>query len=154
MKPIEIGIIGAGRIGRLHAENLVRMNGVRIAAISDLFPEPAEEWAASIGIPKVSGDYRELLQDVCDRHGGDLLATDTHVDLIIAAAAGGQADLLREAGLARPRAGRRGLAAVEAAGVPFMSASTGASTPATASVRDAGRDGYIGDVAHPADHQP
>jgi len=51
-----IGIIGAGRIGRLHAENIVHIPQVRIKSISDIFVESTKEWAAQIGIKNVLTD--------------------------------------------------------------------------------------------------
>ena len=40
MKKIKIGIIGAGRIGKIHADNLLRHPQAEIVAISDLFAGP------------------------------------------------------------------------------------------------------------------
>ncbi len=48
MKKIRIGIIGAGRIGKIHADNLLRIPQVEIIAVSDLFAGPElEAWAAA-----------------------------------------------------------------------------------------------------------
>ncbi|GIN91715.1 inositol 2-dehydrogenase [Siminovitchia terrae] len=58
-----IGIIGAGRIGRLHAENNASFPNVRIKGISDLFADEIKEWALSIGIEKIVKDSEELLLD-------------------------------------------------------------------------------------------
>jgi predicted dehydrogenase len=35
MKTITTGILGAGRIGRLHGDNILRMNGVDLKAVVD-----------------------------------------------------------------------------------------------------------------------
>ncbi len=90
MKKLNIGIIGAGRIGKLHAENLAKMPQVRIKAISDIYPDPIRQWAAEIGIPHVTADYKEIISDpdidavfICS-------STDTHVPLIIEAAEAGK----------------------------------------------------------------
>ena len=65
-------------------------------------------------------------------------STETHADLIVAAARGRQGDLLREARLARPRRGRpRAGRRVDARRSRSRSASTAASTPAHAAVREA-----------------
>ena len=40
-KTFTVGIIGAGRIGRIHAENLINIPGVSVKAISDPFIETA-----------------------------------------------------------------------------------------------------------------
>ena len=50
MTLITMGIIGAGRIGKLHADNLLnRVEGVRLKTITDPFLD--EAWAASRSIP-------------------------------------------------------------------------------------------------------
>ena len=62
MKPVTFGIIGAGRIGKLHADNLLsRVDGTRLKAITDPFLD--EDWAASRNIPLTGKDHRILLDD-------------------------------------------------------------------------------------------
>ena len=62
MKPVTFGIIGAGRIGKLHADNLLsRGDGARLKAITDPFLD--EDWAASRNIPLTGKDHRILLDD-------------------------------------------------------------------------------------------
>lgn len=86
MKKTIIGIIGAGRIGRLHAENIINFPNVRLKTISDLYVEHVTDWAKEIGIEQVVTDYQEIINDkeieavfVCS-------STDTHAEIIIAAA--------------------------------------------------------------------
>ena len=62
MKPVTFGIIGAGRIGKLHADNLLsRVDGACLKAITDPFLD--EDWAASRNIPLTGKDHRILLDD-------------------------------------------------------------------------------------------
>ena len=62
MKPVTFGIIGAGRIGKLHADNLLScVDGARLKAITDPFLD--EDWAASRNIPLNGKDHRILLGD-------------------------------------------------------------------------------------------
>ena len=62
MKPLTIGIIGAGRIGKLHAENLLtRVKGTKLKAVTDPFLD--EKWAVSRGIPVTGKDQRIMLDD-------------------------------------------------------------------------------------------
>ena len=62
MKIITFGIIGAGRIGRLHADNLLnRVEGVRLKTITDPFLD--EDWAASRNIQRTGKDHQIMLED-------------------------------------------------------------------------------------------
>ncbi len=89
--PLRIGLIGAGRIGQLHAENLrCRLPEARLVMITDASEAAARACAARNGVPHFSTDYREILQ----RHDVDAVAicspTDTHVRIIEDAAAAGK----------------------------------------------------------------
>ncbi|WP_100331158.1 inositol 2-dehydrogenase [Bacillus xiapuensis] len=90
MKEVVIGLIGAGRIGQLHAENLAHLPGVKIKTISDLFAEHAKKWAKKMSSIHVVSNYEEILDDpeidavfVCS-------PTDTHVPIIQKAALRGK----------------------------------------------------------------
>lgn len=90
-EPVRIGIIGAGRIGRLHAENLVRRaRGATVTAIADVVLEAAQDCAAAFSIPEAVADPRTLLED----RGIDAVficsSTDTHATLIEEAATCGK----------------------------------------------------------------
>ena len=61
---LHIGIIGAGRIGRVHAETLAfRLPESRIAAITDVNREAAQAVAARCNIPKVVESSAEIFAD-------------------------------------------------------------------------------------------
>lgn len=82
-KRVNIGIIGAGRIGQLHARNLfASIPGAHIVAISDVIPEAAQKCAAECHIPKAVTNYQQLL----DSKGIDAIIicspTATHAQLI------------------------------------------------------------------------
>jgi myo-inositol 2-dehydrogenase / D-chiro-inositol 1-dehydrogenase len=91
MSTLNVGIIGAGRIGRVHAETLAfRIPEARAAAITDIRKEAAQAAASAFGIPTVADSAGELLASrdveaviICS-------STDTHADLIIRAAAAGK----------------------------------------------------------------
>ncbi len=88
---VNVGIIGAGRIGRLHAEHLAyRVSEANIIAIADVFLEAAEKCAADFQIPSAVKDYRALMENpdieaiiICS-------STDTHARMIEEAAAAGK----------------------------------------------------------------
>lgn len=79
MKTLKIGVVGAGRIGKLHVGNLTaRVKNESVVAVTDVVAESAKALAQQYGIPKVYGDYKELVSDpeidavfVCS-------STDTH----------------------------------------------------------------------------
>lgn len=85
---LRIGIIGAGRIGRVHAESIAfRLPAARIVSITDANRTAALEVAERYGVPSVPASSAELLSDpnvdavlICS-------STDTHAPLIIEAAA-------------------------------------------------------------------
>lgn len=91
MNKITIGVIGAGRIGKIHADNLLRHPQARIAAISDLYAgAELEAWAAERGIGLLTQDSAEMINHpeidavfICS-------STDTHVPLIKQAAQAGK----------------------------------------------------------------
>ena len=63
-KKIVLGIIGAGRIGKLHAEDVVNnFIDVEVKAIADIYADKIKAWANSIGIKNVYDDYHEILND-------------------------------------------------------------------------------------------
>jgi myo-inositol 2-dehydrogenase / D-chiro-inositol 1-dehydrogenase len=91
MDKVKIGIIGAGRIGRIHAENLLRHPHAVVAGISDPFGnDELREWAAERGIPVVAQDSGVLLADPDIQAIFICSPTDTHVPLIKQAAAAGK----------------------------------------------------------------
>ncbi len=88
---VNIAVIGLGRIGRLHAENLAhRIPQAKLVAISDINPETLGRCAAELGVPVAVQDHRAIL----DRPDIDAVAicssTDTHAQMIEEAAAAGK----------------------------------------------------------------
>lgn len=90
-KRLKIGIIGAGRIGKVHAETVAfRIPEAVPAAIADVNADAARALADRCGGARVARSAEELLRDpeidavlICS-------STDTHADLIIAAARAGK----------------------------------------------------------------
>ena len=88
---LNVGIIGAGRIGKVHAETLAfRLPQVRTVAIADVNREAAEAVAARCGIPTVCASAAEIFADREIEAVLICTSTDTHADLIVAAAAAGK----------------------------------------------------------------
>jgi myo-inositol 2-dehydrogenase / D-chiro-inositol 1-dehydrogenase len=90
-KKLRVGIIGAGRIGRVHAETLAfRLPEAEIAAITDINREAAEALAARCSIPRVVSSADEILGDKAIDAVLICTSTDTHADLIVRAAKAGK----------------------------------------------------------------
>jgi predicted dehydrogenase len=83
------GILGAGWIGRRHAENLASRADVTVAAVCDLDVERAAQLAAAVGRARVFGHWHEML----DQAELDALWICTpplaHADPAVAALEGG-----------------------------------------------------------------
>lgn len=141
---LNIGLLGCGRIGQVHARTLKGMTTARAAAVSDAIPVAAEAMSQSTGAPAMSVD--EILADP----GIDAVVigtpTTTHYDLIHQAAAAGKAIFCEKPiDLSVPRI-RECLTAVEAANVPFMVAFNRRFDPNFRAVRDRIDAGDVGDV--------
>lgn len=88
---INIGIIGAGRIARVHAETLAyRIPEAKVVAVADIIPDAAKKLAADFQIPAVFESHRPIIEDkridaviICS-------STDTHAQMITEAAQAGK----------------------------------------------------------------
>ena len=88
---VNVGIIGAGRIGKLHAGNLAyRIPEANVLAIADIFPEAAEKCAADFQIPSAVKDYREIMENPDIEAVMICSSTDTHARMIEESAAAGK----------------------------------------------------------------
>lgn len=91
MKTVNVGLIGAGRIGKLHAEHLAfRIPQAKLVTVTDVFVGAAEKCAADFNIPNVSREHRAVIDDphidavvICS-------STNTHAQMIVEAAAAGK----------------------------------------------------------------
>jgi len=91
MKKINVGVIGAGRIGRIHAKNLKYLiPGVRIAAVADVVIEAAKNLAEELEIPITEHYYQRLLEDKDIQAVAVCSSTDTHAEIIVEAARAGK----------------------------------------------------------------
>lgn len=90
MKELRIGILGAGRIGKVHAENVVTLAGAKLVRIADPYiSDEMVQWATAHGaIPSkeaedVFGDPEIDAVLICS-------SSDTHADFIVRAARAGK----------------------------------------------------------------
>ncbi|HWQ79443.1 MAG TPA: inositol 2-dehydrogenase [Anaerovoracaceae bacterium] len=90
-KKIKVGIIGTGRIGRVHTMSITNyLPQVEIKGVTDIYPDQAREWAEQTGIRTVYKDYKEMIADpeidavlICS-------STDTHAEIAVEAAKAGK----------------------------------------------------------------
>jgi myo-inositol 2-dehydrogenase/D-chiro-inositol 1-dehydrogenase len=91
MEKVNVGLIGVGRIGRLHARNLkYQVPGTRLLAIADIFEKSAREVASQLEIPIAEKDYRILLDNADIDAVVICSSTDTHAQIIVEAAKAGK----------------------------------------------------------------
>ncbi len=88
---LRIGVIGAGRIGKLHSENLAtRIRGACLAGVADLNLPAARQVADQFQVSSATANYRELLQTPTIDAVAICSATNTHAEMIREAAANGK----------------------------------------------------------------
>ncbi|MFI4902915.1 MAG: inositol 2-dehydrogenase [Burkholderiales bacterium] len=86
---IDVALLGAGRIGRIHAGNLVRQPGVRLVAVADVNADAARALAGAHGARVMAADA--IFADASIGAVAIGSSTDTHADFIVRAAAAGKA---------------------------------------------------------------
>lgn len=86
---LKLGIIGTGKIARIHVRHAKEIHGVEVVAVSSHERERAAEFANEFGISKSYGSYEEILNDDID---SVLICTTapSHEDLILKSAKAGK----------------------------------------------------------------
>ncbi len=141
---LRIGVIGVGRIGRMHADLLARrIPGATVTRVHDAHPESAREVAETLGVV-AAADVEELLSASDVDAVAICTSTDTHADLIVAAAEAGKAIFCEKPVSLDLAAVDCALAAVDAAGVPFQIGFNRRFDPAHAAVAAAVAEGEVG----------
>lgn len=84
-----IAVIGAGRIGQIHAANVARADGAALAGVADVDAIAADRLAGRWSVPVLSVD--DALGDASIDAVLVASSTDTHADLIEACARAGKA---------------------------------------------------------------
>ncbi len=91
MTQVKVGLIGAGRIGKLHGNHLAfRVPNARLLAVADISLEAARECAAACNVSTVYQDYRCVLDDSSIDAVVICSSTNTHAQIIEDAAAAGK----------------------------------------------------------------
>ncbi|MGI9252193.1 MAG: inositol 2-dehydrogenase [Thermomicrobiales bacterium] len=88
---LQVGLIGAGRIGRGHAETLAgKIADADLVAIADVNGEAARSTAESVRVDRWTTDAMSIINDRSIDAIAIASSTDTHAPLIIAAAKAGK----------------------------------------------------------------
>ena len=117
-KILNVGLIGAGRIGRLHGDILAKLPGVRLAAVAEtLLNDDCKAWAQGLGAQKITNNPDDIFGDA----GIDVVyicsPTETHADFITRAANAGKHVFCEKPIHTDPSAIKSAIAAVKKAGV-------------------------------------
>lgn len=156
-QPLNIALIGAGTIGRMHAANIARgVENARLYGVADVFAEGARACAEQYGAARWTADYAELLADPAVGAVLVASATATHADIVESAARAGK-PIFTEKPIAKSLADAdRALKAVQAAGVPFQIGFQRRFDPSFARIKQAITSGEIGrpHIAHLVSRDP
>ena len=142
--PLQIGVIGVGRIGRMHAGLIAhRVRGAALGAVFDAHEPLGRDVAAELGVPAAAA-VQEMFDSTLDAVA-ICSSSDTHVELIVDAARAGKAVFCEKPVSLDLAEVDRALGAVDRAGVPFQIGFNRRFDPAHASVRDAVASGAVGE---------
>ncbi len=79
MKKVKVGVVGTGRIGKLHIDNLMsRVKNAEVVAVADIMIEKSMDWIKEAGIEKVYTDYKKIVEDPMIDAVFVCSSTDTH----------------------------------------------------------------------------
>jgi myo-inositol 2-dehydrogenase / D-chiro-inositol 1-dehydrogenase len=139
-----VGLIGAGKLGRVHARNIVeRVEDLRLAAVADVFADAARSLADELGVEATAG-VDELLarNDV----NAVVIASppDSHSELIVAAAEAGKHVFCEKPLALDVESGTRAVEAAERAGVVLQIGYNRRFDSNFRAVREAVRGGKVG----------
>lgn len=139
-----IGLLGCGRIGQVHARSIAQIDGATVTAVADAFPAPAQDLAN-----RTNAKVMEAMELINSKDVDAVVIgtpTDTHYDLIHAAAKAGKAIFCEKPVDMSSDRIRECKAVVETAGVPFLTAFNRRFDPNFADLQARLQQGQIGDT--------
>lgn len=141
---LTVGIIGAGRIGKLHVDNLELIPQIKVKSVSDVAIDHLDSWAKDKQIEVLTTNYQEILNDaeidaifICS-------PTNTHATIIKEAAAAGKHIFCEKPVSFSVEETEEALAVVKQAGVKLQVGFNRRFDPDFRKVRRLVRDGEIG----------
>lgn len=142
--PLSVGVIGTGRIGRLHAELLARrVPGAALGPVYDASVVAAREVGSEMGAP-VADSVEEILAGNADAVA-ICSSADSHAELMIAAARAGKAIFCEKPVSLDLDELDQALGVVQECGVPFQVGFNRRFDPAHAAVQAAVAAGTVGE---------
>ncbi|EBW6972041.1 D-chiro-inositol-2-dehydrogenase IolG2 [Escherichia coli] len=90
MKKLRCGVIGLGRVGKMHVENMYLLPQLDIICAADYFIEEMSDWLYSVNIISGYKNYQELLQRDDIEAVFIFTSTDMHEEIVTAAAQAGK----------------------------------------------------------------
>ena len=90
MKKLRCGVIGLGRVGKMHVENMYLLPQLDIICAADYFIEEMSDWLCSVNITSGYKNYQELLQRDDIEAVFIFTSTDMHEEIVMAAAQAGK----------------------------------------------------------------
>nr|WP_106780765.1 inositol 2-dehydrogenase [Lysinibacillus timonensis] len=79
---MNVGVIGAGRIGQLHVKNLKKMDGISVKGVADIAVDHLQEWARQESVEYVTTDIKQIIDDPSIHAIFICSPTTTHPELI------------------------------------------------------------------------
>lgn len=144
---INIGVIGAGRIGKIHAESIAhRTPGAALAAVCDVVEEAAQSLGKTLHVPQIYTSHRPILENPAIQAVAICSATDTHAPLIIEAAQAGKHIFCEKPIASDLKVIDEALAAVKKAGVKLMVGFNRRFDPNFKTIRDIAASGQAGEA--------
>ncbi|EAM3603046.1 D-chiro-inositol-2-dehydrogenase IolG2 [Salmonella enterica] len=89
MKKLRCGVIGLGRVGKMHVENMYLLPQLDIICAADYFIEEMSDWLYSVNITSGYKNYQELLQRDDIEAVFIFTSTDMHEEIVTAAVQAG-----------------------------------------------------------------
>ncbi|MCY4163409.1 MAG: inositol 2-dehydrogenase [bacterium] len=146
MSRVRMGVLGCGRIGRMHAELIARhVHSTELVTVYDLIADTAAAVAKELGVRHAS-----VPEEVITAPDIDAVAicspTHTHVDLLLKTAAAQKGAFVEKPLALNLAEVDKGIAAAEAAGIPVQIGFNRRFDPSHRYVRDQVANNEIGDV--------
>ncbi|AIM16961.1 oxidoreductase [Bacillus sp. X1(2014)] len=141
---LTVGIIGAGRIGKLHVGHLRVIPQIRVKSVSDVEIRHLKEWAKEKQIEVLTTNYHDLLKDPEIKAVFICSPTNTHATIIKEAALAGKHIFCEKPVSFSVEETEEALKVVEKAGVKLQVGFNRRFDPNFRKIRELVQDGTIG----------